>query len=625
MTQYVFFLTISVATFVAGLFYVAISARSSVAKPGAKPKQPLRSILVSTLIAIYLMLLPVIYGDVDKDGFAICKTILISLWETARIALLNADTKLVPDALAGKSGVSSLYETYAFCLFVFAPILTLGYIVSFFKNAAARQRWLLAYRKNAYVFSELNKWSISLAKDLRQQQGKSAAIVFTSIGDSEMPNQSELLAKANEIGAILLRDEITATCFKQHSANATISFLLMRADDSWNTKNALELQTFYKNREKTKIYVFSTSISCEYALNRNRQTAKPIIRRIDEARSLIYRTLYEKGADLFENAIPGKGDADEKTISAVIVGLGENGTEMLKALYWFSQMDGHKLSARAYDGNGNAESKLKATCPGLFTPLPCVAHARCMTQIDISIRSGCDVNCGGFWGELDELAQNEGVSYVFISLGSDELNAETAIRIRSVLSRFGQTPAIHAVVREPEKNKSLRGIETFEGEAYNIEFIGDLDSVFSCETIFNTELEEKALARHMRHNAKQRERDASERGEDEAIVRQKQEAAFWAHEYNYKSSMASVIHMEMREKYNNPCATNGPDCRIVDAREAYRRLEHRRWMAYMHSEGWAYGSKEGSNGKKKDSIAKLHYRLVACDELSEEERAKDDP
>jgi hypothetical protein len=227
------------------------------------------------------------------------------------------------------------------------------------------------------------------------------------------------------------------------------------------------------------------------------------------------------------------------------------------------------------------------------------------------------VNCVGFWDELKAIGD---VSYIFISLGSDELNAETAIKLRSSLSRTKQNPVIHAVVREPEKNKSLAALKTFEGESYEIDFIGDLDTVFSYETIFSSKLEDEAFKRHRQHNAKEREKKAAENigGEgDEKAALAKQEAAFWAHEYNYKSSMASVIHREMRKHCGIPGAGKEPESRTIDERDACRRIEHRRWMAYMHTEGWDYG-------EKKDSIAKRHYRLVSCDELSEEDKAKDD-
>ena len=50
-------------------------------------------------------------------------------------------------------------------------------------------------------------------------------------------------------------------------------------------------------------------------------------------------------------------------------------------------------------------------------------------------------------------------------------------------------------------------------------------------------------------------------------------------------------------------------------------LEHRRWSAYVRSEGYQFGGTEQS--RKVDTLAKLHYCLVPFDNLSEEDKRKD--
>ena len=68
--------------------------------------------------------------------------------------------------------------------------------------------------------------------------------------------------------------------------------------------------------------------------------------RVDDIQSLIYHNLYEEGKFLFDGAREVDG---KKVISAVIVGLGLYGREMLKALSWFCQMDGYALKITAFD------------------------------------------------------------------------------------------------------------------------------------------------------------------------------------------------------------------------------------------------------------------------------------
>jgi hypothetical protein len=56
-------------------------------------------------------------------------------------------------------------------------------------------------------------------------------------------------------------------------------------------------------------------------------------------------------------------------------------------------------------------------------------------------------------------------------------------------------------------------------------------------------------------------------------------------------------------------------------RDGIEVLEHRRWNAYMRSEGYVFS---GSTDKKsRNDLAKMHHDLVNFADLSEEEKRKD--
>ena len=58
-----------------------------------------------------------------------------------------------------------------------------------------------------------------------------------------------------------------------------------------------------------------------------------------------------------------------------------------------------------------------------------------------------------------------------------------------------------------------------------------------------------------------------------------------------------------------------------EERDLLERLEHRRWSAYMRSEGYVYsGSTDASS---RDDLAKMHNNLAPFDDLSEEDKRKD--
>ncbi len=195
----------------------------------------------------------------------------------------------------------------------------------------------------------------------------------------------------------------------------------------------------------------------------------------------------------------------------------------------------------------------------------------------------------------EELSRIDDPCFVFVSLGDDELDAETAVALRAFYRRRGSMPQILSVVHSPGACRNLASIRNFKGEPYDIRFVGDYDSLFSCETIRSSSLEREALARHLQSG---------------------KEEDFWNHDYNYRSSMASALHRRMKIACGIPGAALPPEERSEEERLALRILEHRRWNAYVRSEGYRLGPR--------DDLAKTHPCLVPFDELSPEEKEKDD-
>ena len=216
-------------------------------------------------------------------------------------------------------------------------------------------------------------------------------------------------------------------------------------------------------------------------------------------------------------------------------------------------------------------------------------------QYDISIHSGIDVSGNIFSEEIKKLHD---ISYVFVSLGDDELNVETAVNLRLVFEKMNISPIIHTVIHNPEKKEALVDLKTAKGVPYNIDFLGDFNSLYSDETMINSTLEKEALKRHMSWDTSKEE-------------------DFWAYEYNYRSSVASVIHRKMRIHCNIPGAIKPKEKRTDAEKDICRVLEHKRWNAYMRTEGWVYG-------KERNDMARIHHNLVLFDKLSQEDKEKDD-
>ena len=347
----------------------------------------------------------------------------------------------------------------------------------------------------------------------------------------------------------------------------------------------------YRERDNTSLYVFATETENELLLSTG-NTGKMKVRRVNEVRSLTSRLLYDEGIKIFESAVEC-GDG-EKTISAVILGMGEHGTQMAKALPWFCQMDGYRAYINAFDKNKSVSSSFSALCPELMDSIHNKDFATDgEAHYSIDIHDETDVETLGFWEKLKDIPT---VTYVYIALGDDEMNVRTALKVRSWFEKEGMNPQIDALVRDADKVQALKEITNYSGQKYNIHFIGDICSSYSEEVILGSDVEGAALARHMKWG---------------------EEDAFWKYEYNYYSSVASAIHRKMKILCGLPGAEKQPNERKESEKQALRVLEHRRWNAYMRTEGYVYA-------KKRNNLAKTHPCLVKFADLSLKEQEKDD-
>ena len=194
---------------------------------------------------------------------------------------------------------------------------------------------------------------------------------------------------------------------------------------------------------------------------------------------------------------------------------------------------------------------------------------------------------------------------VLVSLGSDEDNIRTAANLRMLFERNGAKPMIQTIVYSTEAKKALQCVTNNAGQPYALDLIGDIRSSYSEKVIIDSEVEEDAFSRHKAY----------------AYGDPDKEADFWRYEYCYRSSIATTVHAEARKK----CGIPGAGKREKDMTEEERRimgaLEHRRWNAYMRSEGFIYsGSPERSS---RNDLGKMHHNLVDYEQLSDADKNKD--
>lgn len=547
-------------------------------------------IFISALFAF----MPVHIADAPISAPIVFNAILQSIFNSMQIFAMGCEYAVAQAGLEHcPAELQHICSIWMSVIFVLAPIFTFSFVLSMFKNLSATVKYLVSWFKDAYVFSELNESSVILASDIKANH-ENAVIVFTDVFENNEEKIHELIEKANVIGAICFKKDMLAVKFKNHSKKRKISFFAMSADEAENLNHSLKVLEAYKQRDNTHLYVFSTKKESELMLNAA-EKGKVKVRRINEVQSLVNRVLYDTGEVIFDSA--REAEDGVKDISAVIVGMGRYGTEMTKALAWFGQMDGYRITVNIFDKDPLAESKFRELAPELMSDAYNGKDIKGEAQYTIKVHSGLDVQTVEFTDELEKITN---ATYVLVALGDDDTNIETAICIRMHFERIGIRPVIRAIVYNSQQKAAMKGIKNYRGQEYGIDFIGDLESSYAENVIIDSELENDALQRHLKWG---------------------NEEEFWAYEYNYRSSAASAIHMKARKK----CGIKGADKKeselTTEERDTIEVLEHRRWNAYMRAEGYVYS---GSQDKKsRNDLAKMHHDLVDYALLDEETKRKD--
>lgn len=566
-----------------------------------KKLRPLTVLFIGVATAAMLLYVPLYSNFFASAGLGVFDTVLLAAHNVIRLFIVDCDFEIVTSNLTfAPPLVAKAYAAVFAVLYVLAPCLTFGFVLSFFKNACAYLRQLLHRKKDAYIFSQLNERSLALAQSLHEKKQAGRVFMFADVSE-EKGVAAELMEEAEKLGAICFEADLTAMDFSRHSAKKQLNFFVMGDDQSTDVTQALQIIEALGSRDNTNLYIFSTSVEAELLLSvvgeeNEDDTPRGIrVRRINEVQSLVARNLYDNGYDkIFATACP-KEDGT-KQITALVVGMGRCGGEMVKALPWFCQMDGYSVEIHAVDINRRTQERLTASCRELmeFSGKDIEGEARYTLQMHTPV----DVTTPEFDALLEQLPQ---ITYVFVALGSDERNISAAVKLRTLLARRGDHPEIQTIVHSSDKKEALEGIVNFKGQPYDIDFIGDVRSSYSEKTVLGSDVEKVALQRHMKWG---------------------KESEFWRFDYNYKSSVASAIHQKMKRLCGIPGIEKTPRERTEQELWALRKLEHRRWNAYMRSEGYVYGGtveKEGRN-----DLAKTHNCLVPFQALPLKEQEKDD-
>lgn len=637
----------------------------------------IQTLTIGVFLSVVLVFIPIYYTSYDfGDSYRFIRPLLIAVHNTLRIFILDGDFDVIVQSVADQSvAVRVGFSAYAAFLYVIAPILTFGNVLSLFQNVGDVIRYKWHKNEKHFIFSQLNPKSIALAESIFETQEK-AVLVFTDVYAQDEEQFGELLPQARRMHAICLKTKITQLDFFSKKGNVEI--FLIDDNEAENVSQAVKITTELNEKDakyNVKIFVFSTERSAPYILDslkyeklldhahaNNYTDACFKLRRIDEKQQLIRNTIPKM--KLFDLA-----DRHDKTLSVMIVGFGSYGMEFFKTLVWYCQFEGYRLQINIFDKQARDIAKLiERDCPELLekncSPVYGDAQYDIRTFSDIdALTSDIDALLlyNGTDTEKERIAERLGATdLAIVSLGDDDSNIEVSVHLRSLFDRVNHVCAkgkfpwedepvdIYSVVYDDEKAEILcrknadqedaSGLVNHKGVPYHIHFIGALSSQFDYRNIYNPSIEEKALAHHTgwveiekriynewkaaaNPALKRYDWYAVENKIADAVVKEERKK-YEQYEYYRLSSIAKMQYQEGIRA----CATtlaqttclNGGDMQTCQCENCLRRKrsEHMRWNAYTRVTGYSYN-------EKRSDRAHLHDNLCGWNELDELDKLKD--
>ena len=133
---------------------------------------PFQLFLIGFFISVAILFFPIYYCDYFGDELIfvkLIKSVLMSIHNTMRLFILDGDFEIIESSINSTVlgvGLEKAYSIYVAIIFVIAPVLTAGFVLSFFKNVASFLKYFFKWRSDIYIMSELNERSIALTEDI---------------------------------------------------------------------------------------------------------------------------------------------------------------------------------------------------------------------------------------------------------------------------------------------------------------------------------------------------------------------------------------------------------------------------------------------------------------------------
>ena len=651
-------------------------------KEAGRVRIPRQSLFGLALFCTFVLYLPWVIYSWDPGTGSVWKFLLSLPYMFVRLmqtVSLDADYETAFEivTLAGRTGIHPrILQAYAGLLFVVSalvPAFGIWTVMGLFRNKMSY--WFESSRycpkTRYYIFNGVGRKNTDLAKSIWEAEGKEAkgsSFIFCNV--NEEPKE-EILEKIQEIGGVYTQDSPLSLMkmtryytadfkltkkLKEFFDKKIIRYFMLEEEDR-NFDDAVTVLKFAKDVDKLR----TKNIKIDILLHDNEldnildaQEKYGIFVRILDVERLYAQELYARWP-LFS----GLG-VDGKEIKIAILGKGSVAEELLLNAVWMGKIDSASLKI-TYIGEDakTLERKLRMSCPGLFNSV--LAGGDDLKPKFLKIVEDEEPK----FNTMDLTEAN----YVIIAGNNDERNIRTAMWYKTWAARklefHEKQPLIAVLVNDAEKAEQAKQLKVQESqEPYDFHVFGTDKEIFCARNLLHSKLMESASRVEFSYSCDKLDKEPTKK-EIEKTWNSLNKSV-----YSFRSSEASALYIvnrlydsgaikmvmgkEMGSSENSPKQFSGSaqaeywykalysnevgdgSQKLNALIEAYNslikndkiledlaRTEHRRWNAYMVSNGWITMTKEETDecikkyGKHKDYLRLRHATIVPWESLND--------
>ncbi len=526
------------------------------------------------------------------------------------------------------SGFDFAYRLFLQILMLIAPVFIGGIIIGFSHTLRTKLAYnLKKHAAEIICFSELNNHALTLAQTLLAERAAASAttkgrplIVFCNFKPEN--TEPDLIKAARNHGFILLASGEYAQVNRSHGA---LSFFEISQNADLNLVGAKKIIDYYqpltKASPKIAIYLFTDQPEAEIIINSLDKKGITVLI-IDKPVRLAY--------DLMFNQPLYQALTKNNKISALIVGGGNLGTEMIKAIAWCGQLGSdYSLEIKVVDANAKHIAKTFAL------NYPELSHYSCPITF-----YEADITTIDFENILNQHGQD--INYIVICLGAKEQGLKTALYLREYYLRqdlqFANLPLIHTFISNSIKYSYIPELKAQNKKGYlnyQIYPFGETKSFYSQTKIINSPIEKLAQNGQAFYSGSFIDEP------DYQCYRRQIIDSYNQNEINKRSNRANIIHIKYKlfllgyqmqpvlapltEPQKEQAALNLKAVKEKLANpvilEKLAIIEHQRWAAFQTAEGYrgadieqaqAYAKQSGDH---KNTMAKLHACICPWQQL----------